>query len=144
MSNTVKTLIVSRERRGVEIAKFIRKRNTLLHAIKDLETEIIKKIIPLKVGDIVLYNRIDKKMQVVKHIGVVERFSILTAVTDVFVSVYVGTCPYDIIPFANTIKKGNISVKVLFGDIIAVLIPKRALRAKKVIKPERKYDDENV
>ena len=144
MSETAKTLIVSREHRGIEVAKFIRKRNALLHALKDLETEVIDKIIPLKVGDIVLYNKVDSKMRVVKYIGVVERFSVLAAVTDVFVSVYLGHCPYDIEPFPNTIKKGNIAVKVLFGDIIAVLVPKKDLPQKKVIKPERRPDDANV
>ena len=143
MSETVKTLIVSREQRGIEVAKFIRKRDALLHALKDMETEIVEKIIPLKVGDIVLYNRIDKKMNVAKYIGVVAGFHVLSAVTDVFVSVYLDSCPYDIEPFRNTEKKHKL-LKVLFGDIIAVLVPKKDLPQKKVIRPERKPDDANV
>ena len=140
---TVKTLIVSREQRGIEVAKFIRKRNVLLHALKDMETEIVEKIIPLKVGDVVLYNRIDKRMNVAKHIGVVEGFSVLSAVPDVFVSVHLNNCPYDIEPFLNTEKKHKL-LKVLFGDIIAVLVPKKDLPAKKVIRPERSHDGANV
>ena len=123
----IPSIIVSRKRRGEVVSCYLKQRNALIHQLKLMEEKLLDDIIPVKVGDTILFNMVHGNLTMDRVAGVIMDIVIQVGITDVFVFLYIK--PVDLgIPFSHISKpkllKTTKKIKISFNDVLAVIYKK--------------------
>lgn len=121
-------ILTSKRKRGELVVQYLKKRNAVIQQLRDYEEQLIEAITPIRIGDIILFNRFSQRMTITKMAGRVINFNVRVSVTDVFVAVFTEPCPVGVMDDLNTIgiktTTGCYASKVLLSDVIAILAKK--------------------